>query len=78
VVITLIIALPVSIALTGFIVLKSVQLGLRWQIQTQSKQEPTLEVRNPIVEAVKSTGARKQNAQMNEILDEYLNGAKLE
>ena len=60
----------------AFCTLKSVQLGLKWQIQTAAKQEPTLEIPNPIKEhrEVKRTATAQQQASST--LDEWLNGAK--
>lgn len=74
-VILLIICIPVSIALTGFIVLKSVQLGLRWQIQGKEKQRPTME-KNPIQTILEQKEAKKEAGGVNEVLDEWLNGGK--
>lgn len=75
-VIALIIALPVSIALTGFLVLQSVRLGLKWQIQTGDKQEPTLTIPNPIKEHVQAKKVDSAVKFTNDVLDEWLNGAK--
>jgi hypothetical protein len=76
VVIALIITLPVSIALTGFLVLKSVQLGLKWQIQTSEKEKPEMKIPNPIKEQKEQKQTVKQVAFTADILDEYLNGPK--
>lgn len=70
--IALIICIPVTALATGFLVLKSVQLGLRWQLQVQAKQEPTMEVNNPIEPIMQK---QEENRMVN-ILDEYLNGAR--
>lgn len=75
-VIALIISLPVSIALTGFLVLKSVQLGLKWQMQAEKKQDPTLTIPNPIKEHTEAKEAVKQAEFTNNIMSEWLNGAK--
>ena len=74
--ILLIICIPASIALTGFIVLKSVQLGLRWQIQAIQKQEPTMELKNPIQPIVEQKQTEKQEQYVNQVIDEWLNGSK--
>lgn len=73
--ILLIICIPVSIALTGFIVLKSVQLGLRWQMQTIQKQEPSMQT-NPIQPIIETKQTEKQEQYVNQVLDEWLNGSK--
>jgi hypothetical protein len=70
--ITLLILIPVIIAVTGFLVLKSIQLGLRWQIQTAKQEIPTMEIKNPIAPIIEA----KQEREHNSILHEYLNGAE--
>jgi hypothetical protein len=55
-----------------FCSLKSVQLGLKWQIQTEQKQEPTLTIPNPIKEHKEA----KQVQYTNDIMSEWLNGPK--
>jgi hypothetical protein len=69
--IVLICMIPVCIIATGFLVLKSVQLGLKWQIQTAEKQEPELKVLQPIVEAVKENKAAELNKQREQFMKEY-------
>ena len=75
-IILLIIAIPASIALTGFLVLKSVQLGLRWQIQAQKQEQPTMEIKNPIQPIIETKQAEKQEQYVNQVIDEWLNGSK--
>lgn len=70
--IALIISLPISLVLVGFLVLKGVSLGLKWQIQVESKQTPTLSIPNPIAKFNQS----KQEKMTNDVLDEWLNGSK--
>lgn len=72
-VIALIICIPVAILLTGIIVLKSVQLGLRWQLQAAEKQEPIMH--NPIVEAVQQKKEEKNNRNLQELIYEWQYGA---
>lgn len=68
----LVICIPVTAIGTGFLVLKAVQLGLRWQMQVQAKQEPTMEIKNPIEPIIN----QHDQSKMVNILDEYLNGKK--
>ena len=74
-VIALIIILPVSIALTGFLVLQSVKLGLKWQIQVEQKQEPTLDIPNPVKEIIQHKEQKESEQKAGNILNEWLNGA---
>lgn len=76
--IALLISLPITALVVGFLVLKSVQLGLKWQIQTTEKKEPELKIPNPIKEHTKQKQSEKQIQFTNDILDEYLNGPKEE
>lgn len=63
--------IPVTaIIVTGLFVLKAVQLGLRWQIQTAKNEQPTLEIKNPIQPIVEA----KQEKDQANILNEWLNG----
>lgn len=70
---TIILALciPVTSLVTGFFVLKAVQLGLRWQIQTKQEQQPTMEIKNPITPVLH----QRQEKEQTNILAEWLNGA---
>jgi Na+/H+-dicarboxylate symporter len=70
--IALIICIPITAIVVGFLVLKSVQVGLRWQIQTAQKQEPELKSPiQPIVEAVQENKAEAFNKQREQFLKEY-------
>lgn len=71
-VIALIICIPITTLVVGFFVLKSVQLGLRWQIQTTNKQEP--ELKNPIVEAVQAKKADELMEYSKQQMKEYFFG----
>ena len=76
-IIILAICIPVTVIVTGFLVLKSVQLGLRWQIQTTQLKPPEMNISNPIqpiVDAIQVKQQEKQVEHANSILDEYLNG----
>lgn len=75
--ITLILSIPITALVVGFLVLKSVQLGLRWQVQASKQEEPKMEIPNPmqpIVEARQEKVFQKQEAEQKSILHEYLNG----
>ncbi|MBS4200285.1 hypothetical protein KHA93_11650 [Bacillus sp. FJAT-49732] len=62
--------IPLTAFVVGFLVLKSVQLGLRWQIQTAKQEPPTME--NPIQPILDS----KQEDDVANILDEWVNGVQ--
>lgn len=55
-----------------FCAIKAVQIGLRWQIQTEVKQEPTLN--NPVAEVIAENKAEKANQYTKEVLNEWLYG----
>jgi hypothetical protein len=73
-VVTIILALiiPVVILATGFLTFKSVQLGLRWQIEVRQEKPPTLEVKNPIAPVFEA----KQEKEVESIIGEWLNGTE--
>jgi hypothetical protein len=62
--------------LAGFLVaIKSVQLGLKWQIQTSEKKEPELKGPiQPIVEAVQQKRNVNANNNAQELVKEWLYG----
>jgi hypothetical protein len=70
--ILLVICIPVTALVTGFLVFKSVQLGLRWQMEVKQEQLPTLEtpIKNPIQPILESK-AEKEQAN---VFNEWLNG----
>lgn len=72
--IALIICIPVAILLTGIIVLKSVQLGLRWNMQVAEKQEPIMH--NPIAEAVQAKNDEKARDEAKTFIEEVLYGER--
>jgi len=72
--IALIICMPVAILLTGIIVLKSVQLGLRWNMQVAKKQEPIMH--NPITEAVQAKKDEKAMEESKTFIEEVLYGER--
>ena len=69
---TIILALciPITAIVVGFFVLKAVQLGLRWQIETKNEQKPTMELKNPIEPIIQS----KQEKEQINLLHEWING----
>jgi hypothetical protein len=73
---TIILALciPLTAFVVGFLVLKSVQLGLRWQIQTSKQEQPTLEIQNPMQPIIEARQQEKQEKEQANILYEWLNG----
>ncbi|MDD4690586.1 MAG: hypothetical protein PHE51_12700 [Eubacteriales bacterium] len=72
-VIALIICIPITAIVVGIVVLKAVQLGLRWQLQAVAKQEPTMN--NPIVEAIQQKNNEKSNRNLQELIHEWQYGA---
>lgn len=70
----LILCIPLTAAVVGFFVLKSVQLGLRWQMQAARNEPPTLDVPDPIQRITDSKQAAQQEKVQANILAEWLNG----
>ncbi len=73
--ILLICMIPVCIIATGFLVLKSVQLGLKWQIQTKEGKEPKLDT--PITQIKASIDNKNMEESMKnqtKIINEWLYG----
>ncbi|MGF6951874.1 hypothetical protein QF028_004379 [Neobacillus sp. B4I6] len=79
---TIILALciPLTAVVVGFLTLKAVQLGLKWQIQTSKQEAPTLEIPNPIQPIIdakqEKQAAAQQGKELQNILDEWVNGAE--
>lgn len=71
------ICIPLTAIVVGFLTLKAVQLGLRWQIETKQEQPPTMEVNPiaPIIEAKQEKEFIKQEKESSSIFNEWLNGA---
>lgn len=59
-----------------FCSLKSVQLGLKWRMQGREGKSPTLEIPNPIKERREAKLSVVAQQQTNDIVSEWLNGAK--
>lgn len=75
-IIILSIIIPVTSAVTGFFVLKAVQLGLRWKIQIEQQQQPTMET-NDIVPAIANPFKKEEEIELTpDIIDEWQNGPK--
>lgn len=72
--IALIICIPITAIVVGFLVLKSVQLGLRWQLQIKHEEKPTMEVHNPITTVVNEVKEKQVEKEQANILNEWLNG----
>jgi hypothetical protein len=71
-VVALIICIPVCIIATGFLVLKSVQLGLKWQIQIKDGKEPEIKSPiEPIVSAINDSKTNESNKQREQFIKEY-------
>lgn len=76
-VITILLLIPVIIAVTGFITYKGVQLGLRWQIEVRQEKPPTLESPiAPIVEARQEKAQAEQAKETESVFNEWVNGAQ--
>ena len=72
----IIIGMALAFIAGAFCTLKSVQLGLKWQMQTADKREPTLDMPNPIKEHREAKRTATVQQQNSDILGEWLNGAK--
>lgn len=72
--VTIIIGMALAFMAGVFCSLQSVRLGLKWQIQTTAKQEPTLTIPNPIKEHREAKRATTAQQQTSSIMDEWLNG----
>jgi hypothetical protein len=71
----LVLCIPVTAIITGFLVFKSVQLGLRWQIETKQELQPTLNSPiQPIIEKVEQKQAEKQENETASIFNEWVHG----
>lgn len=64
----------VTIALTAYIVLKSVQLGLQWQLEAKRDNLPTMP--NVVVEKLEERKQVKQTEEQMNILNEWFNGGE--
>lgn len=71
----LIICIPITALVVGFLVLKSVELGLRWQIETNKGQLPTMEapIKNPITPILEA----RQEKQTASVFNEWVNGEEV-
>lgn len=64
----------VTIALTAYIVLKSVQLGLQWQIEAKKEHLPTMP--KIVTEKLEERKQVKQTEEQMNILNEWFNGGE--
>ncbi|WP_335693297.1 hypothetical protein [Neobacillus drentensis] len=65
----------------GLLTLKAVQLGLKWQMQTNKNEQPSLEINNPVAPIIKAKQEKQSIQRDNEVqslLDEWINGAEEE
>jgi hypothetical protein len=75
--ITLIICIPITALVVGFLVLKSVHLGLKWQFQAKQEQPPTLDSPlQPILDKVEHKQQAKQAETIESVFNEWVNGAE--
>ena len=73
--IILIIGLLLAFVTGFFVALKSMQIGLRWNIQTTNKQEPELHSPiAPIVETIQQSKVDKANKYSTEQVNEWMFG----
>lgn len=70
--IALIISILLAFIAGFFCAIKAVQLGLRWQLQAEVKQEPVLN--NPIVDTIAQNKVEKTNQHIKEAMQEWLYG----
>lgn len=77
-VIALIICIPITALVVGFLVLKSVHIGLKWQFETRQGDKPTLDVNpiKPVIEAVTEHRQAEAIKEQQSIFDEWVNGPK--
>jgi hypothetical protein len=60
---------------TGFLTFKSVQLGLRWQMEIKQVRPPTLNSPiQPIIEKVEQIQQGKQEQEVKSVFNEWVNG----
>lgn len=62
-----------------FVALKSLQIGLKWQMDIKKDKAPVLN--NPVAEVIKSMQPKEPIKQMKlepDVMDEWINGAKEE
>lgn len=72
---TLIICIPITALVVGFLVLKSVHIGLKWQFQAKQEQPPTLDSPlQPILDKVEQKQQVKQVEEVKSVFNEWVNG----
>lgn len=75
-VIVLALCIPLTAVVMGYFTLKGVQLGLRWKIQAEQKQLPTMD-KPQIINPFEKKPVIPDLSDPN-ILNEWLNGEKKE
>lgn len=73
----LIICIPITALVVGFLVLKSVHMGLRWQYELKQEKQPTFEIPNPItpiVEVVQEKQQVKHQEEVKSVFNEWVHG----
>lgn len=76
-VIFLICMILLGFELSSFITIKSIQIGLRWQIQTRQEQKPTIS--NPIAnikQTVEEKKAENSEAEQQNLIKDWIFGAE--
>jgi hypothetical protein len=73
---TIILALciPITAIVVGYFTLKGVQLGLRWKIQTEQQQLPTMD--KPVLNPFGPKQPLNGDILNESVLQEWLNGPK--
>ena len=71
-VIVLILIIPVCIIATGILVLKSVQLGLKWR--PKGTEEPKKKAISPVVETAEGTDVKEVSQYTKEQIREWMFG----
>ena len=63
--------------LGGFIAIKCIQIGLRWNMQIENKNEPEIK-KNIIQKAIEKREIKKETDDRQSLVDEWLNGDRNE
>lgn len=60
----------------GAVMFTGLYFGLKWQVQIKQGELPKVEIPNPIQPIIQARNDNKVRVETNEVLDEWLNGAK--
>lgn len=73
---TIILALciPITALVVGFLVLQSVQLGLKWQMETKNDETPSPVMENPIKPIIEAKQTEQQKNEQAQVFSEWLYG----